>query len=235
MDLIICTNYENLRNLEYLNIENTTLARIPSVANQWSKLKILELKTVDFRGNLPDIFDDMDSLESVYLSEMEVDETLQQHLYQAPNLKSLTISYCNITPIPEEIGQLVSLENLIITTEQNTINNPIVLPLSIRNLTNLKSVFVSTNSDDFPQALFELKTTLESVTIQDNIGIVPDEIGDFSVLKILKLRNCGLSTLPSTIQNLSNTLEKLYLSGNNFDETTKQQIESWLPNTTIYF
>ncbi|MFK7946880.1 MAG: leucine-rich repeat domain-containing protein [Saprospiraceae bacterium] len=235
MGLIILTDYDNLSDLEYLEVENTTLARIPSVTNQWSKLKALELKTVDFRGNLPAIFQDINSLETVYLSDMEVDETIQERLYQAPNLKELTISYCQITPIPDEIGNLTTLENLIITTDQNTLNNPITLPLTIRNLTNLKSIFVSTNTNKFPQALLELKSTLETIAIQDNIGTVPTEIGDFTVLKTLKLTNCGLTSLPLGIQNLSNTLEKIYLSGNNFDDIMKSQIENWLPNTDVYF
>jgi hypothetical protein len=44
-----------------------------------------------------------------------------------------------------------------------------------------------------------------------------------------------LTNLPSEIQNLANTLDKLYLAGNNFGEGTKEQIENWLPNTDIYF
>lgn len=235
MDLVILTNYNNLENLEYWKIENTTLARMPSNANQWTKLKTLEMTEVDFRGNLSDVFSDMNSLETIYLSEMEVTATMQERIYKAPNLKELTISYCQISTIPDEIGNLTSLEKLIVTTEQNTINNPIILPLTISNLTNLKSIFVSTNTDEFPMALLGLKNTLESISIQDNIGNIPLDIGDFTVLKTLKLTNCDLTSLPSTIQNLANTLEKLYLAGNSFDEVTKQQIENWLPNTDVYF
>ncbi|NJN77107.1 MAG: hypothetical protein HC803_01240 [Saprospiraceae bacterium] len=73
------------------------------------------------------------------------------------------------------------------------------------------------------------------MAIADNIGNVPTEIGNFTTLKTLKFINCNLTNLPSEIQNLANTLEKLYLTGNNFNDAMKLQIENWLPNTAIYF
>jgi Leucine-rich repeat (LRR) protein len=235
MGLIILTDYENLRNLEHLSIRNTTLARIPSTVNQWSKMKTIEMTAVDFRGNLSNFFGDMDSLKNAYFGEMELDETAQENIYKAPNLKELTIGYCRITPIPDAIGNMTSLENLIITTEQTQLNNPITLPMTVGNLTNLKSIYISIHTNQFQTALFGLKNTLESLAIQDNIETVPTEIGDFTVLKTLKLMNCGLINLPSEIQNLANTLERLYLSGNNFSDATKSQIQNWLPNTEVYF
>jgi Leucine-rich repeat (LRR) protein len=233
--LALFTGFDNLTSLESLKMSNVLWARIPSTPNQWSKLKTLEVSEVELRGNLPDIFDGLDSLKSIYINETEVSTTSQQNIYKAPNLKELTLSYCELDPIPDEIGNLTSLSKLIITTEQNSINTPITLPSTVSNLINLKSVFVSTNYDQFPTVLLTLNNTLESIAIQDNIGSVPPEIGNFTVLKTLTLRNCGLSSLPSEIQDLSNTLDKLYLSGNSFDEETKQQIEAWLPNTAIYF
>ena len=236
VELAIFTNYENLVSLEHLELSNIDRwVRIPETTNQWSKLKTLAVSNVELRNDIPDIFEDMDSLETVYFRETEISTNTQKHLSKAPNLKELTFSFCELGNIPEELGNLVSLEKLIITTEQNTINNPITLPLTIGNLSNLKSIFISTNSNQFPVSVFSLKNTLESLAIKDDIGAVPSEIGDFTALKELKLSNCSLTTLPITIQNLANILEKLYLTGNGFDEATKQQIEAWLPNTDIYF
>ncbi|NJN77108.1 MAG: hypothetical protein HC803_01245 [Saprospiraceae bacterium] len=49
------------------------------------------------------------------------------------------------------------MENLIITTKQTQLNNPITLPMTISNLTNLKSIFISIHTDEFPIVLFGLK------------------------------------------------------------------------------
>jgi Leucine-rich repeat (LRR) protein len=235
IQLALFTGFDNLTSLESLKISNVLWARIPSTPNQWSKLKTLEVSEVELRGSIPDIFDGLDSLETVYINKTSVSTTSQNNIYKAPNLKELTFSYCELDPIPDEIGNLTSLNKLIITTDQNAINTPITLPSTVSNLINLKSVFVSTNYSQFPSALLALHHTLESIAVQDDIGSVPAEIGNFTVLKTLTLRNCGLTSLPSEIQNLSNTLEKLYLAGNSFDEDTKQQIEAWLPNTDVFF
>jgi Leucine-rich repeat (LRR) protein len=235
VNLSMFTDFDDLVNLQTLKLSNTLWVRVPSTSNQWPKLKTLELSEIELRGSIADMFEDMDSLETIHIERTVVSTVSQERIYKAPNLKELTLSFCELGSIPEDIGNLTTLNKLIITTDQNLINTPITLPSSVGSLNNLKSIFVSTNSNQFPMALLGLKTTLESMAIQDNIGVVPSEIGDFTVLKTLKLTNCGLTNLPSEIQNLANTLDKLYLAGNNFGEGTKEQIENWLPNTDIYF
>lgn len=230
------TNYENLTSLEHLELSNVNRwVSIPETANQWSNLKTLQISDVELRGSrtIPDIFENMNDLESVYISGTEVSTNTQIHISKAPNLKELTFSFCELEAIPDELGDLENLNKLIIATEQTNVN--ITLPLSIKNLSNLKSIFVSTKSNQFPVALMGLKSTIESIAIKDDIGTVPSEIGDFTALKELKLEYCGLTSLPSEIQNIADNLEKLSLVGNDFDNAVKQQIEGWLPNTEIGF
>lgn len=50
----------------------------------------------------------------------------------------------------------------------------------------------------------------------------------------LNLNTLGLVVLPDCIGNLTN-LESLDLRGNNFSDTEKAKIESWLPNCSIYW
>lgn len=235
INLAMFTNFDNLVSLESLQLSNVLWVRIPQSPNQWSKLRELELSEVRLRGSIPDIFDDMDSLETIYISETELTATTQRHIYQAPNLKELTFSYCEMEAIPEEIGGLTSLQKLIINSDQSTSTISINLPSTISNLTHLKSIFLSTNATEFPAGLLGLTHTLEAITIQDNIGSLPPEIGDFVALKTLKLTNCNLTALPSEIQKLATTLDKLHLTGNNFSPSARQQIMDWLPNTQIYF
>ena len=229
------TNYEDLKSLEHLKLSNILWVGIPETVNQWPNLKTLQVSDVELRGGrtLPDIFENMNDLELIHISGTEVSTNTQRHISKAPNLKELTFSFCEMGSIPDELGDLASLNKLIIATEQT--NDNITLPLSIKKLSNLKSIFVSTQSNEFPVALLGLKSTLESISIKDDIGAIPPEIGDFMALKELKLEYCGLTTLPSEIQNIADSLEKLSLVGNDFDEAARQQIEGWLPNTEITF
>ncbi|RMG27630.1 MAG: hypothetical protein D6730_06860, partial [Bacteroidetes bacterium] len=235
IDLALFSNFEHLQSLQSLRLSRVLWARIPQTPGQWPRLKSLELSEVRLRGQIPDIFEHLDSLQRVYISETNVSARSFIHICKAPNLKALTLSFCELETIPDEIGQLSNLHTLIITTEQHSIANTLTLPASAANLTSLKSVFLSTNARQFPPALLKLSNTLESIAIKDEIGSIPPEIGNFSRLKVLKLNNCGLSSLPPEIQQLAGTLEELHLAGNQFDQPSRQQIARWLPGTAIFF
>ena len=231
----VFSGYEDLVGLERLSVSDVLWVRIPETPNQWPELKMLDVRDVSLRGNLPDIFADMGNLEIIYIGGTPLSTTTFRNLTKAPNLKELTISNCELEEIPLELGNLTSLDKLIISTPENSLNTTITLPISVDKLENLKSIFLSTNSNQFPIALLGLKNTLESMAIKDAIGSLPTEIGEFTALRTLTLNYCGLTNLPSEIEDLSTTLENLYLVGNNFDESTKQQIVNLLPNTKIYF
>ena len=63
-------------------------------------------------GHLPDIFENMDSLEVVYIGETRVTTEAQKNIYKAPSLKELTLSFCELTSIETEIADLNTLEKL---------------------------------------------------------------------------------------------------------------------------
>lgn len=235
LDIALFSGYEELINLEYLRLSNLTWGRIPQTPDQWPKLRELDLYEVDIRGQFPDIFAGMDSLETVYIGKTELPTIAQQRLYQAPNLQELTLSHCEMGEIPNEIGNLSSLKKLIILTDQNTLNTPISLPITVENLHQLKSIYISTNTDQFPLGLLKLKNSLEDITIKDEIGSIPSEIGDFVALKSLNLQDCALTSLPPEIEKLAQSLQVLRLSNNNFDASTQAQIKAWLPNTEVTF
>jgi Leucine-rich repeat (LRR) protein len=237
ISLALFSNFENLESLGHLKVINASIGRIPQSTNQWPALKTLELSNVTIRGagHIPDIFVQMDSLQEIYIGETRITTTAQKNIYKSPNLKELTFSFCEISAIQPEIGNLTSLEELIITADQTNNVAPVYIPQTIGSLVNLKSIFLSTGGTEFPAVLLGLKSNLESLALADDIGIVPTAIGDFTNLKELSFPNCGLSNLPSTIQNLSGTLLTLNISGNNFSESTKQQLALWLPSTQIIY
>ena len=64
---------------------------------------------------------------------------------------------------------------------------------------------------------------------------VPSEIGNFTNLETLSFTKNSLTSLPPEIENLKDNLKTLFLFENNFNQTEKNNIRSWLPNTEIYF
>ncbi|MEO0469951.1 MAG: hypothetical protein AAF206_10060, partial [Bacteroidota bacterium] len=235
LNVAIFSNFEQLVSLEKLRLENVLWVRIPQGADQWPKLKSLEVSEVELRGDLPDMFRGMNSLTSIYIRETPLTTESQQHIFQSPALEELTFSFCEMGQIPDNIGNLASLKKLVIATEQNTLNHPIVLPETLKDLHQLESIYFSAGLDQFPIALLGLQNTIQSISLKDNLESIPPEIGDFSVLKRLSLQQCGLSSLPSEIQNLANSLENLDLRGNQLSESMQQQIREWLPETDVRF
>ena len=65
----------------------------------------------------------------------------------------------------------------------------------------------------------------------NNLQIIPLEIGNLKNLKHLNLKGNKLTKLPTTIVNLQN-LEYLNLQGNNFTQDEVNTIKSYLPDIT---
>jgi len=64
---------------------------------------------------------------------------------------------------------------------------------------------------------------------------LPNTIGLLSRLQKLNLASNQLTSLPSTIANLKDSLKTLYLYGNPISEEEQAKIRWWLPNTNITF
>ncbi|KAF7153075.1 hypothetical protein RHSIM_Rhsim01G0096000 [Rhododendron simsii] len=125
-------------------------------------------------------------------------------------LKELNLDGCHLSYLPEEIGNLVSLQTLDLAE-----NNLSTLPDGICNLTCLKRLRLEENNvSNVPSAIGRL-TSLEFLNLDRNsLCTLPDTIGKLSCLKDLYVRNNKLSLLPSEIGDLD-SLEELGLEDNN--------------------
>lgn len=232
---IIPDNYGDLINLQHLAILGLD-TDIPYTFNQLTNLKSVSFRNLKISTDLPNIFENMDSLVNIDIYRTSISINSQKNIYKTPNLKVLKLQECDITEIESEIGNLTALEKLTIYSHPYGTRLSI-LPQSMSNLSNLKELeLYSPNFTQLPNVIIGLKNNLESLVIYYSpLMSIPADIGDFTQLKHLTLYDCQLTSLPSEIQNLSNTLETLNLVRNSFDEATKQQIKSWLPNTAIDF
>ncbi|KAE9460521.1 hypothetical protein C3L33_07544, partial [Rhododendron williamsianum] len=117
---------------------------------------------------------------------------------------------CNLSCLPNEVGNLISLETLDLGR-----NNLRTLPDSICNLTRLKKLYLShCEVSHLPRGIGRL-VTLEALILEGNSLVnLPDSICNLTRLKNLNLSLCDVSHLPSEIGQLI-SLQKLNLRGNN--------------------
>lgn len=132
---------------------------------------------------------------------------LPPELFACKNLKYLSITRCGLQTIDERIGELESLEKLVL--ESNKITK---IPASLLSLKRLETIDFSSNQvTAFPTFLMK-HLSLESVSLNLNpIAKIPDFKGKNTVLKTLRVSNDKLSYVTPDLQQLVN-LELLSLA-----------------------
>ncbi|XP_058184994.1 disease resistance protein RPV1-like isoform X5 [Rhododendron vialii] len=206
-----------LNNLVVLDMKNCTkLQKLPSGILMLKSLKRLDLSGCSKLGNLAvfkgPLYKLWCSFFLPWMPPKAVDSIgLSRTLVQASScLKELNLDGCHLSYLPEEIGNLISLQTLALAE-----NNLSTLPDGICNLTCLKRLHLEENNvSNLPSGIGRL-TSLESLFLSRNsLCTLPDTIGKLSCLKDLFVGNNKLSHLPSEIGDL-NSLEELVLEGNN--------------------
>ncbi len=190
-------------------------------------LKILEKNTQKI---LPKCIGNLTELRILIVDHCEDMKYLLKSIEKFKNLAVLSLSHCNLTSLPENIGNLTNLREIELVD-----NNLSSLPESIGNLTNLKNLrLIKINLTSLPESIGNL-TNLESIQLSDNnlsslpesIGnlmnlkylcingnfkhlSLPESIGNVKNLAVLDISRCKLTTLPESIGNLTN-LRKIEL------------------------
>ena len=149
------------------------------------------------------------------LHENGLNGSIPSTIGELDSLEKLIITYNGslIGPIPREIGSLSKLEQLIL--EGNNLTE--VIPTALGNLTNLQWLNLSNNklSDSIPSALGIL-ANLQELNLSSNklSDSIPSALGNLSNLRKLIITINNLTgTIPSALGNLSN-LETLSLVQN---------------------
>ncbi|KAF7120318.1 hypothetical protein RHSIM_Rhsim13G0019500 [Rhododendron simsii] len=125
-------------------------------------------------------------------------------------LKDLKMKNCNLSCLPNGVGNLISLETLDLSG-----NNLPTLPDSICDLTRLKDLTLKgCNLLHLPSEIGKL-VTLEVLSLQGNsLLALSDSLCNLSLLKALNLNYCNVTHLPGGIGMLS-SLKFLDLESNN--------------------
>ncbi|MBD3195582.1 MAG: hypothetical protein GF317_11030 [Candidatus Lokiarchaeota archaeon] len=121
----------------------------------------------------------------------------------------LGLFYCEISSLPESIGNLTSLEILDLDLNQLS-----TLPEAIRQLSSLKYLSLDDNVfSTFPEFICDLKSLENFGILNNKLSELPDSIGKLSSIKVLALADNQLTRLPETIGDLR-SLQTLWVNNN---------------------
>ena len=134
---------------------------------------------------------------------------LPESVGQLTQLQQLLLQGNQLTQLPESIGKLTQLTWLSLDFNQLT-----QLPESIGNLTQLKALEIDSNQlTQLPEFIGNL-IQIRTLDLDNNqLTQLPDSIGNLTQLSRLYLSDNQLTQLPESIVNLTK-LEDLYLNGN---------------------
>ena len=135
--------------------------------------------------------------------------TLPESIGNLKSLQTLWLGSNQLTTLPESISKLKSLQTLKLQVNQFS-----TLPVSISNLKSLQVLWLNNNQlTTLPESIGNL-SSLQILRLESNqLATLPESIGNLKSLEKLSLRNNKLRTLPESISDLK-SLEQLWLSNN---------------------
>ncbi|XP_074290162.1 putative LRR receptor-like serine/threonine-protein kinase At1g53430 isoform X1 [Silene latifolia] len=164
----------------------------------------IQLKGLNLTGDFPEEFRNLNYLQEIDLAINYISGRIPKGLSNIP-LVILSLMGNRITgPIPDEIGKIPTLEQLIL--EDNKFEGPI--PKSLGSLKNLQSMVLASNffNGTLPDTLVNLKNLTELRINGNKIsGKIPSFIGSLTNLTSLDMQGTSMEgPIPSTFSSLKN-------------------------------
>jgi Leucine-rich repeat (LRR) protein len=211
----IPSEFDKLANLSYLNLSNAGFAgQIPIAISRLTRLVTLDLSTDYYNyelklenPNLKVLVQNLSELMELHLDGVLIsargNEWCRALSSSLPNLRVLSLSYCNLSgPIDPSLQNLQSLS--IIRLNDNDFSAPVPeFFADFKNLTSLE-VFESRLNGKFPEKIFQVPT-LQTLDLSYNFlleGSLPEFPPNGSLQTMVLGYTSFSGTLPSSIGNL---------------------------------
>ncbi|XP_059664217.1 probable LRR receptor-like serine/threonine-protein kinase At1g53430 [Cornus florida] len=173
---------------------NTTVCHVTNI----------QLKGLNLTGELPAEFANLSHLQEIDLTRNFINGSIPTSFAQLP-LTILSILGNRISgSIPKEIGDIATLEQLVL--EDNQLGGP--LPSNLGSLSHLSRVLLSANNftGTLPETFSNLKNLTDFRIDGSKLsGKIPDWIGNWTILDRLDLQGTSMDgPFPATISQLKN-------------------------------
>jgi internalin A len=196
-----------LQNLSTLDLNNNQLNNLPESISQLQNLSTLNLYNNRF-SYLPESISQLENLSTLALHNNQLN-SLPQSISQLKNLSQFYLHNNELGNLPECISQLQNLSQLYL--HNNELGS---LPESISQLKNLSQLYLHSNElGSFPESISQLKNLSQLYLANNKLGHLPESISQLKNLSILSLSNNELGSLPESISQLK-SLTQLSLSNN---------------------
>ncbi|XP_066332040.1 receptor kinase-like protein Xa21 isoform X2 [Miscanthus floridulus] len=232
----------NCSNLTSLDISSNVLeGSIPPKLGTLANLTYLSLHSNQLEGSIPGELGQLVNLKSLLLNNNNLSGEVPHAIFSLSSLQYLYLHFNFLgKALPSNIGEL--LPNLIeFTLENNTFEGPI--PASLGNALGLQTLDLSSNNftGKIPTSFGKL-SNLTFLNLQLNRLIARNNqdweffnaLRNCRYLRVLSLSYNDLQgSLPSSIGNLSSSLETLLLGGNSLAGQVPQSIGKLSALTTL--
>jgi Leucine-rich repeat (LRR) protein len=211
--------------------DNFITGPIPEELYSLTKLEVIDLYNNQLSGTISPSIGNLVDLIAIYLGKNQFEGDIPVEIYSITNLFSLWIDDLvglNGNPLPAEVGQLVNLNELLIT--KSNFNGQ--LPAEINNLVELRKLVLSQNA--FTGAIPEITdlAKLETLDLSENFfsGVLPKLRNHFSLMH-LRLNGNGLQGFIPNHYGKLEALVELRLNRNADDDIEGSGLTSVIPES----
>lgn len=138
---------------------------------------------------------------------------LERAMESPEGVKTLRITKTNVRKLPNGVGKLVDLENLVLS-----FNELMELPAEIGQLKKLRRLSVQGNRlESIPPEIGTLPQLRRLDLRFNKLSDLPESLGQLASLQYLNIAENNLQALPQSLTNLKE-LQFLYIGQNDFPE-----------------
>ncbi|KAM4036554.1 volume-regulated anion channel subunit LRRC8D-like [Anomaloglossus baeobatrachus] len=178
---------------------------IPKDVYELSEIEVLKLELIS-SAKFVGAVSQLKSLFELHISHCSVKMDPEAFSFIKERLKVLHVRFTDMEELPSWMYALKNLSQLHLSGNLNCSNNRSIRLQSLRGLSGLKSLSLTSNLPHFPSAVLDVAGQLSDLSIQNG----DTELGTLSQLKRmnqllqLKLCHCKISKIPGAVFGLTN-------------------------------
>ncbi|XP_072255831.1 volume-regulated anion channel subunit LRRC8D-like [Pyxicephalus adspersus] len=211
-------------------LQLSMLPAIPKSVYELNELEVLKLELIS-SARLSGAVSQLKALSELHISHCSVKLDPEALSFIQQRVKILHVRFTDLEEFPSWVYCLKNLRELYLSGNLNCSSNKTIRLHSLRGLSNLRALSLTTNLSQIPSAVMDIAGQLSKLSIQNG----DTELGSLSQLRKmnrlleLKLRDCKISKIPSSVSGLT-SLQFIDLTSNlirNVDELgTLQRLRS---------